>query len=552
MLPFFRRLAVPEVDLALRPRFSAGQLAWGFVALGVAVRLIRYLLCFPLWIDECLLAENLLDRGYLDLLRPLMNDQVAPVGFLWLQLALTRLFGFSEWSLRLVPLCSGIAALVLFRHLASRLFRRATLVLAVACLAVAKAPIGLSTDAKPYASDLLIAVAMMTAVVEWLRRPDRHAWLWGLACASPVAILVSLPAVFVAGGASLALAIPVWKTHSRQARCAWLLLNALTVVAFALLLSLNVTEQYRDKQDFMVRYWTSHLAFPAWSSLSDFASWLLQAHTGEKLLAYPYGAKNGGSLPTLVCCAVAAIAMVRRGQRNVLAIFLAPAALLFVAATLERYPYSGHIRLTQFLAPGICAMAGLGAAVLAAKLPHVRWRRAAMGTLCVLLGAFGVGLSVRDFVRPWDDVDDPTYRTFTRALWSDDDGVTTLCAKTDFCQEFCDVSGYSVPYAYYRCYQRLYSPSHRVGACSQAGNLAVSQAPIRLVVYQPPQLRLDRTAVRSWLQEFGDRFYLIGPETHTVKQTRLKMRLPIWDRFGTFEVYRLEPRNDHIGPPLAN
>src|SRR5262249_23418152 len=34
-----------------------GRWVWAFIALGVAIRLVGYLLRFPLWVDECMLAE---------------------------------------------------------------------------------------------------------------------------------------------------------------------------------------------------------------------------------------------------------------------------------------------------------------------------------------------------------------------------------------------------------------------------------------------------------------------------------------------------------------
>ena len=132
--------------LAIDPHWNArvGRLVWGFVALGTIIRLVGYLLRFPLWVDECMLSENFLDRGFLGLLSPLDNQQVAPIGFLWIELACVRALGFSEWSLRLFPLVCGIGSLFVFRHVASRLLAGVPLVLAVGCLAVAKAPAGLS------------------------------------------------------------------------------------------------------------------------------------------------------------------------------------------------------------------------------------------------------------------------------------------------------------------------------------------------------------------------------------------------------------------------
>ena len=73
---------------------------------------------YPLWWDEAFVAVNFIRRDYIDLLRPLDYGQVCPILFLWSELALVKLLGFSEWSLRLFPLVCAVASVVLFRHVA--------------------------------------------------------------------------------------------------------------------------------------------------------------------------------------------------------------------------------------------------------------------------------------------------------------------------------------------------------------------------------------------------------------------------------------------------
>ncbi|MBS0263002.1 MAG: hypothetical protein JSS02_13740, partial [Planctomycetes bacterium] len=103
----------------MEPR--SAQLAWAFVWLGVALRVVSYLLCKPLWVDECLLAEHFITWSYWQLTDPLVNGQVAPIGFLWIELTAVKWLGYSEWSLRLFPLLCGVGSLFLFRRLAARL-----------------------------------------------------------------------------------------------------------------------------------------------------------------------------------------------------------------------------------------------------------------------------------------------------------------------------------------------------------------------------------------------------------------------------------------------
>ncbi len=105
-------LALDEAEpLAAR---SAERWIWLFLAVGVAARVIRYALRFPLWEDESFPAANFLQRGYPDLMGSLDYFQVCPLGFLWVQLTAVKLLGFNEYALRLVPLLAGLASLFLF------------------------------------------------------------------------------------------------------------------------------------------------------------------------------------------------------------------------------------------------------------------------------------------------------------------------------------------------------------------------------------------------------------------------------------------------------
>ena len=326
--------------------------------------------------------------------------QVAPIGFLWIELAAVRLFGFSEWSLRLFPLLSGIGSLFVFRHLASRLLAGVPLVLAVGCLAVAKAPIGLSANVKPYATDLFVAVTLVTLAVEWLRRPERTIWLWSLAAVIPLALTLSYPAVFVGGAVSLGLFRPVYRSPRHNTWFAYLAFNFLLCAAFAGMLSIGTGPEFSQTQAFMNDYWTAFGGFPPVAQPMHLVTWLIEVHLGDKIFCIPYGAENGGGLVSLICGGVAAIVMYRRGQQPVLSIFLAMFGLAFVAGSLQRYPYGGHNRLMQFLVPGICVTTGLAIAALLTRVSRDRLRQTLTAGMMLILVLFGAGVCARDCLSP--------------------------------------------------------------------------------------------------------------------------------------------------------
>src|SRR5512144_903664 len=106
---------------------------------GIGVRLVPMLANRSLWLDEAMLALNIVTRPLADLLRPLDYAQGAPLGFLLLEKLSVTLFGPNEPALRLVPLLAALGALPLFHHLACRCLPRREALIALALFAVSPA-----------------------------------------------------------------------------------------------------------------------------------------------------------------------------------------------------------------------------------------------------------------------------------------------------------------------------------------------------------------------------------------------------------------------------
>ena len=373
--PFLPPLAVDERD-PLGDR-RAQRWIWLFLALGLAARLVRYALKFPLWNDECGLAASLLDRGYIDLLGPLDYGQVAPFLFLWVQLTLVKAFGFCEYSLRLFPILCGVASLFLFRHVAGRLLKGTALVLAVGIFAVSYPAIRYSVEAKPYGSDVLVSLVLLAFAIEWLRRGGDDRWLWGLAALTPIAVWLSYTAVFVGGAVSVVVAVGLWRRGGRRGWVAWIAYNAALVGSFAALFAISAANQCSTAMGDMQGFWDE--AFPPLGSPWRLPGWLVTTHTGV-LLSHPFGGVNGGSTLTFLACAAALAVLVRRRQFLVVLLCLAPLAINFIAAALHRYPYGGYVRMAMYYAPIACLLAGLGTAAAVAWFQRGRGLSSAPST----------------------------------------------------------------------------------------------------------------------------------------------------------------------------
>ncbi|MEK6254081.1 MAG: glycosyltransferase family 39 protein, partial [Gemmatimonadales bacterium] len=131
---------------------------WGLALMFAALlwRVVRYALVFPMWGDEGMLAVNFYDRTFRGLLDTLDYGQVAPPGFLWLELGASKLLGFTEPALRLVPFLAGAAAVVLLWKLSRKLLDHRSALLSMAVFAASFYPTRYAAEVKPYSLDLLL------------------------------------------------------------------------------------------------------------------------------------------------------------------------------------------------------------------------------------------------------------------------------------------------------------------------------------------------------------------------------------------------------------
>jgi 4-amino-4-deoxy-L-arabinose transferase-like glycosyltransferase len=177
------------------------------LGVGAAFRLTHYFFNPSLTIDDAMLSVNIASRSFGELARPLTFQQTAPLGFLWVVRAATRIGGVNEFALRLVPLLAGMVLPLGVWRLGRRLTTPIGAAIGAAFTALSPILIQYSISVKPYETDALAATGLALATL-WVldARTDDRRWLW-LGCVGALAIFLSTPAAFVAAGCGAALAL---------------------------------------------------------------------------------------------------------------------------------------------------------------------------------------------------------------------------------------------------------------------------------------------------------------------------------------------------------
>ncbi len=337
----------------IRRALESTWLPWAIVALGALLRLRTFAANGSLDVAEAALALNLRDRSFAQLMLPLDYEQGAPVGFLWIEKAVLLALGPHDWALRLFPVLTGVAALVLFLVLARRLLPAAAVPVAILILAVSPPAIFYAAQSKQYSSDVFITLALILLVGPREGEPLSRGRAALLAVAGAAAIWLSHPAALVLGGIGLVLGIPALRRRSASEVATLAGVAAVWLGSFGALYELSL--RFLEGSAYLRSYWSGDFMPLPPRSIQDL----------EWFLYRPFEVYRGGvGLPfDGLAGALALIGVcVLLSERRVLAfLLLSPIATALLASAVHAYPFGR--RLILFLVPAFvaCTAAGIEA-----------------------------------------------------------------------------------------------------------------------------------------------------------------------------------------------
>ena len=310
------------------------------LALGLLLRIRQYLTNRSLWVDEAMLALNIVSRSFAELFKPLDYNQGAPIGFLLVEKSLNSILGRNELVLRLFPLLAGSLALWLFYLLLKRTTRGIGLFAALALFALNPRLVYYSSEVKQYIVDVAVTLVLLLVAAPlfdaYLRKRD----FVRLALAGVIALWFSHPALFVLAGIGLALLIVSIRRRDYSSLRSVLGVGLLWVLMIGLLYLLILKDL--SQNDYMREYWAgAFLPMPPWSE----PGWFLRSLNENIGIQFgiPYAVPFVFALMLLGW-----IVLFRRHQEYAL-VFACIGLVTIIASALQLYPV--FERMILFLVP---------------------------------------------------------------------------------------------------------------------------------------------------------------------------------------------------------
>ena len=362
---------------------ASPALPWAIVTGGIILRLARYLADRSLWLDESYLALNLMNRSFGQLIHTLDYNQGAPLGFLFTEKATLRVFGDSEYALRLPSLLVGIASLFLFYAAAKPILSRGAFLISLLFFATLEPFIYYSEEIKQYGFDVAVALALLALAVRFGRARLDVRRAVGLAAAGFVAVWFSHPAVFVLLGLGAGLSIEPLLRREWSVLASHFAVYATWIASFAVTYVLSI-RNFGALQESVL---------PSGTEATGRGRLLKELYV---IFNYP------GTLPRTaaglgVVVAIAGVALLARRHWHVPVMLGVAAAGVYLAATRGTYPLNG--RYILFLLPGAIILFGAGTAALAARPRRLASTLVAAGAVLLLVGP-AFGKAVEHLVRP--------------------------------------------------------------------------------------------------------------------------------------------------------
>lgn len=224
-------------------------------ALGIVLRLKGLFENPSFWHDECSLGWNVIHKSYSGFFKPLSFIQIAPPFFMIMAKLCTQIFGVSDFSLRLTPFFFGIASLVMFFVLITKIFKNKTTVIISSFLfSINQTLVNYSSEFKHYSCDIFFTLIGIYLFLKLLGKEfSLKRWIISSLILS-IAVWFSFVSVFTIAAGIFALIIKQIKQKNFSIKI-FLIFTAPIIISLLLYFKFYIVNTYVANYTEMNGYW---------------------------------------------------------------------------------------------------------------------------------------------------------------------------------------------------------------------------------------------------------------------------------------------------------
>lgn len=389
---------------------------------GVVLRLRQYLFCRCLWLDEAMLALNILERDYSEFFRPetygtklngIIAVQVVAPLFMSFQKSIVWIVGNSEMTLRFFPFLCGVLSLILFHQYTGYYLKTRGRLIALFLFAISNKLIYYSSELKQYSVDVFFVLLILCVTLKILR--DRSFLLVSvLTILGAVSIWISHAVLIVLPVTGLVLLFSSLRKKGRIRVIAVLCMDIVWCLSMAMLYFVALRGGVHSSD---MLCWHHELFIPITAGIRACGHWLIDRYL--HVLINPLAWSRPGALylafwPTMLL--LIGCVRLRKGLKGFL--LWGPIVVALILSAMKKYPFGG--RMILFLVPIFVVYAAAGMESLlqmvSVKSPRIR---IIMSTIIIVpLLIYPVAYSAYRFIIPYDRENVREALNMIRSRWS--------------------------------------------------------------------------------------------------------------------------------------
>ena len=331
--------------------------------IAIVLRCIHYFGRSSMWLDELASAFNISERSFYQLATETLNfNQVAPLGFLWLQKLSTVIFGVNDHAFRFFPFVLSLIAIGLFLAICKNFLKGIPLLGAYTLFGLSVAMVFYGGESKQYSGDVTTALFLVWSGLRLIRGKVKLSLVWIIALAGSLLIFCSMPSVVIAPFVLLWVLVRMIKGHTELPRMHFAIVAISWAFACLLLTYYAKFIISTDTQQAMSDYWSR--GFAPISSAGDFIQWIVMKI--QKELSFSLAWLAADIIPQLGYIAWAIFILSIPGtifllkQHGTLAtVLLSPIIIALSLSIMRLLPFDGRVSIYATWPLLITGMAGV-------------------------------------------------------------------------------------------------------------------------------------------------------------------------------------------------
>jgi hypothetical protein len=324
------------------------------VAFGFLLSLVQFISNRSLWIDEAMLARNIISKSSAELLQPLDYMQVAPILFLQIEKFSSSMMPDSELGLRIFPLIFYWFSLILFYKIISLVFSDRWIILLLLSLFVLNNHlIYYSSEVKQYASDVAFTLSIYYfSIKKYIDDSKKYIYISFLGAIGVFLSNIS-PVILTCAGLYLLLQNAKERNNLKAQH---LFFTLLIWIAVFLLYYIRFIKNH-PSQNRMIKYWENVGAFiPNNPFSADFYAFLSTNTSKISSALLPFS--EIGATLIILFLFLGIVSLIKNGRKGFIILFLLPPVIHLLLSAFRLYPFD--LRLILYIFPLLIFVIGFG------------------------------------------------------------------------------------------------------------------------------------------------------------------------------------------------